>query len=595
MRLDVEFSSNDAQLTAELGEYQMVYNGQNGATYTPHVSEDGVLSWTNDRDNPNPKPVSVIGPVGPQGKQGEKGDTGEDGVSIVSVQQTEMSTMSGDPNTLTVTLSDGKTAKFVVHNGRQGIQGERGLQGIMGPVGPTGLTGPKGVSVSRIYQSKISGSDGGSNVITAVLDNGQESTFIIKNGNKGSDGADGARGSGILQIETTPSYFPISSSGVKYRIPLSKVIEESGASEVRPGDTLLRGNVFNRVVDTDNTYAFLGEDDVLFPLPADGAPGPQGEQGPRGTGYLKIDSHPSKYTTEVGGFAPQYRMLLSEIAEDSGIDGVLVGDILTIGNEYYVVGYVDEEYAYTGGGYALFMPPVSPTIAVEDIDGGHRVTITDVNGTQSFDVLDGADGEGGGGKAWLKGTTEDVSPLQVVAALVSNDQNVQIWYTHPQFGQLAFSDFIIASSFDAVIASGVFELAGDVAVCQLMGGISNNAWVCTVTQLAKYGDGGTFDVTATMDADGSVTIDKSGREIADANQAGATVRVVFEGMYVPLFQAPKIDIDAAGNYFGGTSGSFAGVVQMQGSLVYAALEIPPSNYGDAPKVVTYTITPIQTM
>lgn len=38
----------------------------------------------------------------------------------------------------------------------------------------------------------------------------------------------------------------------------------------------------------------------------------------------------------------------------------------------------------------------SPTVAVEIIDGGHRITITDVNGTKSFDVLDGKDGSGSG-------------------------------------------------------------------------------------------------------------------------------------------------------------------------------------------------------
>ena len=32
---------------------------------------------------------------------------------------------------------------------------------------------------------------------------------------------------------------------------------------------------------------------------------------------------------------------------------------------------------------------VSPTIEVEKIEGGHRVTVIDVNGSQSFDVFDG--------------------------------------------------------------------------------------------------------------------------------------------------------------------------------------------------------------
>ena len=38
---------------------------------------------------------------------------------------------------------------------------------------------------------------------------------------------------------------------------------------------------------------------------------------------------------------------------------------------------------------------VSPTVSVEDIDGGHRITIVDAEGTNTFDVLDGAKGETG--------------------------------------------------------------------------------------------------------------------------------------------------------------------------------------------------------
>jgi hypothetical protein len=39
---------------------------------------------------------------------------------------------------------------------------------------------------------------------------------------------------------------------------------------------------------------------------------------------------------------------------------------------------------------------ISPTVTVDSITGGHRITITDVNGTISFDVMDGKDGESGG-------------------------------------------------------------------------------------------------------------------------------------------------------------------------------------------------------
>lgn len=38
----------------------------------------------------------------------------------------------------------------------------------------------------------------------------------------------------------------------------------------------------------------------------------------------------------------------------------------------------------------------SPTVAVTDIPGGHRVTITDAEGPKPFDVMNGEDGTGGG-------------------------------------------------------------------------------------------------------------------------------------------------------------------------------------------------------
>ena len=53
----------------ESGEY-------NGATFTPSVSAEGVLSWTNDKGLANPDSVSIKGPQGPQGAKGDIGDTG---------------------------------------------------------------------------------------------------------------------------------------------------------------------------------------------------------------------------------------------------------------------------------------------------------------------------------------------------------------------------------------------------------------------------------------------------------------------------------------------------------------------------------------
>lgn len=63
---------------------------------------------------------------------------------------------------------------------------------------------------------------------------------------------------------------------------------------------------------------------------------------------------------------------------------------------------------------------VSPTVAVADISGGHRVTITDAGGTKSFDVMDGKDGAGGSG-----GGADGFSPIVTVTA-ISGGHRVKI-------------------------------------------------------------------------------------------------------------------------------------------------------------------------
>lgn len=118
--------------------------GNNGATFTPSVSPDGVISWTNDNGLENPEPTNI---------------KGGDGVGIKSIEQTTTSTEDGGENVFTVTLTNGNKATFSVKNGSKGSTGEKGDQGIQGvqgdqgekgatgsqgPKGDTGATGPKG-------------------------------------------------------------------------------------------------------------------------------------------------------------------------------------------------------------------------------------------------------------------------------------------------------------------------------------------------------------------------------------------------------------------------------------------------------------------
>lgn len=55
-------------------------NGTNGATFTPHVDEEGNLSWTNDGGLDNPDTVNIKGPAGTDGADGKDGETPQKGI-----------------------------------------------------------------------------------------------------------------------------------------------------------------------------------------------------------------------------------------------------------------------------------------------------------------------------------------------------------------------------------------------------------------------------------------------------------------------------------------------------------------------------------
>ena len=86
--------------------------GATGTTFTPSVSADGTLSWTNDGGKENPASVNIKGPQGEQGPKGEQGAKGETGA--------------------------------IGPQGPKGEQGPQGEPGATGPQGPAGHTPVKG-------------------------------------------------------------------------------------------------------------------------------------------------------------------------------------------------------------------------------------------------------------------------------------------------------------------------------------------------------------------------------------------------------------------------------------------------------------------
>ena len=121
-----------------------------GVTFTPSVSDDGVISWTNDGGLTGPEEKSI---------KGQKGDTG---VSFAGIEYTP-STASGGNNTFRVKYSNGTTGTES-YNIRNGID----------------ITSVK---------EEASNADGGTNSITFVKSDGTEvGPVTVKNGSKGSTG-----------------------------------------------------------------------------------------------------------------------------------------------------------------------------------------------------------------------------------------------------------------------------------------------------------------------------------------------------------------------------------------------------------------------
>ena len=52
---------------------------KDGTTFTPSVSDEGVLSWSNSDGKDNPAAVNIKGPKGDPGDKGDKGDPGKNG------------------------------------------------------------------------------------------------------------------------------------------------------------------------------------------------------------------------------------------------------------------------------------------------------------------------------------------------------------------------------------------------------------------------------------------------------------------------------------------------------------------------------------
>lgn len=79
-----------------------------GFTFIPIISEDGVISWSNDGNLENPQPINIMGPQGPEGK------TGNGILSITSISRDAIGV------TYSINFTNGDYYLFTVLNGETG-------------------------------------------------------------------------------------------------------------------------------------------------------------------------------------------------------------------------------------------------------------------------------------------------------------------------------------------------------------------------------------------------------------------------------------------------------------------------------------------
>jgi len=117
------------------------------------------------------------------------------------------------------------------------------------------------------------------------------------------------------------------------------------------------------LVGTDSPYTGYIWLDGAWQDAGEMTPGPKGDDGKRGFGLLFITTAPTSYTTQVGDFFPEYRILLADVIVESGAEDVYVGDILEYNYFHYPVGYVDEQngYVYCGSRTSMQGPVGAPS------------------------------------------------------------------------------------------------------------------------------------------------------------------------------------------------------------------------------------------
>lgn len=214
--------------------------GKDGVTFTPSMSDDGDLSWTNDGGKANPQTVNLKGPKGdtgargPAGTDGAKGDTGPEGPRGPQ----------GEQGPQGKTGPQGETGP----QGPQGEQGPQGVQGVAGPTGPAGADGAKG-DTGPYFTPSVSNDGDLSWTNNGNLTNPK--TVNIK-GPKGDTGAQGPQGEQGPKGDPGPVNVPETTALLKGNGSGGIVAATRGSDYIASGNIVKQTLVASETTPTEN-------------------------------------------------------------------------------------------------------------------------------------------------------------------------------------------------------------------------------------------------------------------------------------------------------------------------------------------------------
>ena len=136
MNINVTFEQDNMDLKPKFEEFVKAGTTESCTVFYPNVSDEGIISWTNNGDLPNPKPVNIKGKDGKNGLPGADGQNGIDGKDGNPGADGVSATHAWNGTVLTITSASGTSSADL-----KGDPGKDGQNGIDGKDGYTPVKG----------------------------------------------------------------------------------------------------------------------------------------------------------------------------------------------------------------------------------------------------------------------------------------------------------------------------------------------------------------------------------------------------------------------------------------------------------------------